>query len=512
VTIEAVPTEPSSSRASIPGDALDLPQVRDLMASVVRACDVVFGSICMTLAAVATWLHVVGQVHLSTVLALWAMPAFNAIWSGLTRRLLDRKWADLTRGLVCLPLASFLYVSEQGVLKELWTPALCMSVGIGLCLGVSSRRGWLGCLITLCYGGGLLGATVIQYGTCAFETISDALGISLTGCVISLVSNMLGRVLTEARLQRDAAGAQKDRAEAALLQLTQRSLQLTTAIETLHVEMATRMRVEIQLRHAQKLESVGRLAAGVAHEINTPVQFVSDSLQFVRAGVTELFGLVGAAPPAEATEATEATDLPYLQEHLPKALDRAVDGLDRVAAIVRSMKEFAHPESKDMTSADLNRAIASTLMIARNEYKYVAELETDFGDLPLVLCHLGELNQAVLNVVVNAAHAINDVVQGTDTMGKLRVKTCRDGDEVVIAITDTGGGIPEAARDHIFDPFFTTKTVGRGTGQGLAIARSVIVDKHHGRLEFETALGQGTTFYISLPIAGHARDAQPAVA
>jgi len=170
------------------------------------------------------------------------------------------------------------------------------------------------------------------------------------------------------------------------------------------------------------------------------------------------------------------------------------------------MKEFAHPDQAEKSAADLNNAIRSTLVIAHNEYKYVAEIDTDFGELPLVQCYLGEINQVVLNLLINAAHAISDVVKDSSRMGKLTVRTRLDGDEVEIAIGDTGTGIPESARDKIFDPFFTTKKVGKGTGQGLAIAHSVIVNKHGGTLRFETECGKGTTFFIRLPVGAPAED------
>jgi len=166
------------------------------------------------------------------------------------------------------------------------------------------------------------------------------------------------------------------------------------------------------------------------------------------------------------------------------------------------MKEFAHPDSTEMSDIDLNRAIESTLVIASNEYKYVAEIETHLGEIPPVLCHAGEVNQAVLNIIVNAAHAIGDVVKDSGKLGKITVSTRHEGDSVIISIVDTGGGIPEHIRARIFDPFFTTKEVGKGTGQGLAIARSVLVDKHGGDLTMETAVGVGTTFHMRLPVAG----------
>jgi signal transduction histidine kinase len=302
------------------------------------------------------------------------------------------------------------------------------------------------------------------------------------------------------------------------------------------LDVTDQRRLENELAQAQKLESVGRLAAGVAHEINTPVQFVSDSVLFVREAMDDLSEVAdkyrelrkaaqNEANPGEsiqaaakaAEEAEDDADLDYILENAPVALDRAREGLGRVAAIVRSMKEFAHPDRKEMAQADLNQAISSTLVIASNEYKYVAEVETQFGELPVVNCYAGEVNQVVLNLIVNAAHAIGDVVKGkTDggapVKGLITVRTRVLDDFVEIAISDTGNGIPVDVRARIFDPFFTTKEVGKGTGQGLAIARNVVVDKHHGTLHFETEIGKGTTFYIRLPIAGPTTGSEAATA
>jgi PAS domain S-box-containing protein len=278
--------------------------------------------------------------------------------------------------------------------------------------------------------------------------------------------------------------------------------------------------MEVDLRQAQKLESVGRLAAGVAHEINTPVQFVSDSLHFIRGAMADFSTLmqkyqalhraVGAGDPwaeasSDVSETEVAVDLDYLRENVPLAIDRAVDGLSRVATIVRSLKAFAHPDQKEMMAVDLNQGITSTLAIACTEYKYVATIETDLGSLPPVMCHGGDVNQVILNLIVNAAHAIGDRVQGTDTLGQIRVRSWLERDRAVISISDTGGGIPDEIRSRIYDPFFTTKAVGKGTGQGLALARSV-VEKHGGELSFESELGVGTTFYIKLPLDGLVRD------
>jgi PAS domain S-box-containing protein len=285
------------------------------------------------------------------------------------------------------------------------------------------------------------------------------------------------------------------------------------------LDQTKRKQLEMDLQQAQKLESVGRLASGIAHEINTPIQFVNDSVHFIRDAMRDLTGMVEkyrqfrvevGDDPAWRTqagsmrEAEQAADLDYLLENVPPAIERSVDGLGRVAAIVRSMKEFAHPDQGPQAPADINKAIENTLIMARNEYKYVAEVRTDLGDLPKVVCHVGELNQAVLNIVVNAAHAIADVVRGSGEKGLISVRTWRDGEDVVIAIGDTGGGVPDAIRDRIFDPFFTTKEVGRGTGQGLPIARTAVVDGHGGTVSLETEIGKGSTFFVRLPIAGKA--------
>jgi signal transduction histidine kinase len=194
-------------------------------------------------------------------------------------------------------------------------------------------------------------------------------------------------------------------------------------------------------------------------------------------------------------------DLTYLVNETPKAISQTLEGVTRVATIVRALKDFAHPDHKEWVPTDINRALLSTLTVARNEIKYVADVVTELGDLPLVVCQPGGLNQALLNLVINAAHAIGDVVGDSGARGTITVRTTCEDDMVVIAITDTGNGIPEAVRHRIFDPFFTTKAVGRGTGQGLTIARSVIVDNHGGTLTFETAMGRGTTFFVRVPVA-----------
>jgi signal transduction histidine kinase len=272
--------------------------------------------------------------------------------------------------------------------------------------------------------------------------------------------------------------------------------------------------MEIQLRHAQKLESIGHLAAGIAHEINTPTQFIGDNLRFMQDVFNDLLGLLRqfqlllenargqsfAEGLAEEIDKTIQTiNLADLEKEIPKSIAQSLSGVQRVAKIVQAMKDFSHPGTESKVPVDINRAIESTLTVCRNEWKYVADLQADFDpSLPLVACLPGEFNQAILNIVVNAAHAIADKEDGKGK-GVIGVSTRGDGDVAEIRISDTGTGIPEAARGRIFDPFFTTKEVGKGTGQGLAIARSVVVDKHQGEIFFETEMGRGTTFVIRLP-------------
>jgi two-component system, NtrC family, sensor kinase len=284
-------------------------------------------------------------------------------------------------------------------------------------------------------------------------------------------------------------------------------------------EEQARHELEIELGHSQKLEAVGRLASGIAHEINTPIQYVGDSVGFLKEAfeaqrtllaqtrrAVAALAVAGAEPAlVEEILAAEAElDMGYLEANVPGSFERCQEGISRVATIVRAMKEFAHPGGKEMSPADLNQALEATLVIARNEYKYVAEVETALGEIPPVICHVGDLNQVFLNLIVNSAHAIADVVGNSGAKGKIRVSTARAGDQVSIEIADTGAGIPEVIRHRVFEPFFTTKPVGKGSGQGLAIARSIVAERHGGTLSYESTVGKGTTFTIRLPIDGQA--------
>jgi len=273
-----------------------------------------------------------------------------------------------------------------------------------------------------------------------------------------------------------------------------------------------------QLIQSEKLASIGQLAAGIAHEINTPTQYVGDNTRFLQESFTDILNLLeqyrtlletardGDVPEQmieEVEDALDEVDIDFLSEEIPLAIEQSLEGIDRVANIVRAMKEFSHPGVTEKAAIEINRAIENTITVAHNEWKYVAEVETDFSpDLPLVPCLPGEFNGVILNIIVNAAHAIADIVEdGSEEKGKITVSTHHDGDWVEIRISDTGMGIPEEIRSKIFDPFFTTKDVGKGTGQGLSISHNVVVEKHGGTINFETETGKGTTFIIRLPIS-----------
>jgi len=283
-------------------------------------------------------------------------------------------------------------------------------------------------------------------------------------------------------------------------------------------DISERKALEVQLRQAQKLESIGQLAAGIAHEINTPTQFIGDNTRFVRDAFNDLRQLftandqlVQAARASAITpeliqnaeSARAAADLDYLVDEVPKAIEQTIEGVERVAKIVRAMKEFSHPGTDHKTMLDLNHAIESTATVCHSQWKYVADLVTDFDvNLPGVPVLPGEFNQVVLNLMINASHAIADVVgeDGSKGKGTITVSTRREGEWAEVRIRDSGTGIPEKVRERLFEPFFTTKGVGKGTGQGLAIARSVIVDKHGGTIHFETETGKGTCFVLRLPL------------
>ncbi|MBC8133137.1 MAG: PAS domain S-box protein [Deltaproteobacteria bacterium] len=283
-------------------------------------------------------------------------------------------------------------------------------------------------------------------------------------------------------------------------------------------DVTEQRRLETQHLQGQKLEALGQLAAGIAHEINTPMQYVGDNVFFLGTAFEDLMTLINeyrnvvGVLKAEGThpdlwdrvsQAEAAADMTYLEESLPKAIASTQDGIGRVRKIVYAMKEFSHPGRAEKAPEDLNHAIECTTVISANTWKHVADLEMRFDtDLPKVNCYLGEINQVVLNLIVNAAHAIADVLgeNSAGARGTIIIETGQKDGFAEVRISDTGGGIPEAVRHRIFEPFFTTKEVGRGTGQGLTLARSMIVDRHGGFITFVTEVGKGTTFTFGIPV------------
>jgi signal transduction histidine kinase len=294
-------------------------------------------------------------------------------------------------------------------------------------------------------------------------------------------------------------------------ELVEQKARLAKALDELRLTQA-------KLLQAQKLEAIGQLAAGIAHEVNTPTQYVTDNVTFLQRAFEKLLRLNTAqnslADAARAGDVTEHTlqaveetrrsiKLDYLTRQVPRAIEQSLEGLGQISSIVKAMKEFSHPSGAEKQPFDIHDVIESTSIVAKNEWKYVADLTFDFDwSLPPVLLLRNEFSQVMLNLLVNAAHAIEQSLpSGSADKGKIVISTKAVDMRAEIRVTDNGCGIPEGARSRIFEPFFTTKKVGKGTGQGLAIAYSVVVDKHGGTIHFETQEGQGTTFVIRLPIA-----------
>ncbi len=273
---------------------------------------------------------------------------------------------------------------------------------------------------------------------------------------------------------------------------------------------AKRVQLEMELSQAQKLESLGTLASGIAHEINTPIQYVSDNAHFLKDAFGDLLDVLdlheeliqnsGAEEQvAKIRESEKAADLEFLKTEIPSSIDQSLDGIQGISKIVTAIKEFSHPGTEEKSAIDINQAIETTITVTRNQWKYNAELATEFdADLPCVPCLPGDFNQVILNLIVNAAHAIE--ARGDNAQGQITVRTRRDGDMAVISVSDTGCGISDEHKGKIFDPFFTTKGVGKGTGQGLSIAYSIITAKHGGSICFDSKVGEGTTFTIALPL------------
>jgi len=286
--------------------------------------------------------------------------------------------------------------------------------------------------------------------------------------------------------------------------------------------MATKLAVAADKEHelqtdlleAQKHEAVGHLAGGIAHEINTPSQYIGDNLNFLTGAQDDVFTLIDKSLTVvdavrEREEFSKMTDqvdtlrdeldFDYLREEIPSATKQSLVGIQQISRIVLAMKEFSHPGSKEKSLTDINRSLENTITISRNQWKLIAELTTDFEEkLPAIPCLAGELNQVFLNLIINAADAINDkpIRQG---LGAIHVSTVTNNGHVVIRVRDDGAGIPKKIQDQVFNHFFTTKKVGAGSGQGLAISRDIVVKKHGGSINFNSEEGVGTTFIIRLP-------------
>jgi two-component system NtrC family sensor kinase len=280
--------------------------------------------------------------------------------------------------------------------------------------------------------------------------------------------------------------------------------------------MARKSGVQEHLRQNQKMEAIGQLAAGIAHEINTPIQYVSDNAVFLRESWAVLERIVSVAArvhdewrvgslSVRTRDALDkcfaGSDIDYIANEVPRAIDETFEGARQVAKIVRAMNEFAHPGNTNKCPCDLNHAIENTITFSRNAWKYVARVETTLDkNMPLVPCRLDQINQVTLNLIVNAAHSIGEAAGGgIGQMGTIRIETEYSNGWATIRVSDTGAGIPEAIRARIFEPFFTTKQLGQGTGQGLSMARVILV-QHGGDLWFESEPGKGTTFSLRLPV------------
>jgi signal transduction histidine kinase len=320
-----------------------------------------------------------------------------------------------------------------------------------------------------------------------------------------------------------------DELQATKAELSESLAQLTTAHEELgrktdalelantklKEEIALRERMEAELRLAQKLESIGQLAAGIAHEINTPIQFIGDNTLYLSEAFDSFVALFNQLQPladqatdpsaaiAEAVDMIRSGDLADLAAEVPEAITETLDGIEQVATIINSMKEFSHMGSQKKSTVDINHALETTATVARGEWKHIAKIEWQLDEqLPVIDAVAAELNQVFLNLLINAAHAVA-AARGasSDGLGLIRIATTVENDGIMVRITDNGIGIPDDVKEHIFDPFFTTKDVGEGSGQGLSVARSIVVNHHHGKIDAESVSGVGTTLSVWLPIS-----------
>ncbi len=268
---------------------------------------------------------------------------------------------------------------------------------------------------------------------------------------------------------------------------------LATQVRELCIAMS-RLRV---MQQAQKLEALGQMSSGIAHEINTPIQYIGENIRFLRESWAQIHPVL---------EREHDSDVEYLVKEVPKALEESLHGVQKVSTLVRAMRDFSRPSGENKVAADINRVVETAITVATSHWRYVAEMETQLGaDIPTALCFPSEIHQVLFNLIVNAGDAIADAGKSGGNLGKIRITTSADNGFVEIRVSDTGCGIREEYRSRIFESFFTTKDVGRGTGQGLAIAYSIIVQRHNGDISFETEPGRGTTFLVRIPTDGIGR-------
>lgn len=312
------------------------------------------------------------------------------------------------------------------------------------------------------------------------------------------------------RQKKQTAVSLLEQNEALLEVVSRKTKQLEERNRELEASQCSLEETQQKLLNSSKLEAIGRLAAGVAHEINTPMQFLGDNLSFLRESFSSLMALVDGMIELMGEDTVlrqkrdlllETTDHRYLVEEIPPALEATFSGLERVVKIVQAMRRFSHSSRAEKRPTRLEEIVTNTLTVLAFDYKSVATVETNFDpELPEVDCIYDELSQVLLNMLVNAAYAIRQKNQG---MGVIGVTTRRLGNMARLTISDTGMGMSEDTQRKIFEPFFTTKPMGEGTGQGLAISYRVIVEKHQGALSFESTLGMGTSFHIDLPLGDH---------
>lgn len=314
-------------------------------------------------------------------------------------------------------------------------------------------------------------------------------------------------VCFEAHLQRlDDVGGHQDGAALSLMDITQRNWarkRQESANLELERALAELRTTQDQLIQSEKMAAIGQLAAGIAHEINNPIGFISTNLGQMKEYSSQAFRMLEAYEQAlpligdearrrELLDLAEEMEIPFLAADTPQLIEQTRDGLDRVTRIVRDLKNFSRQADDQWEPADLNGLIDSTVNVVRNQIKDKAALHLEFGDLPEIECHPNQIAQVLMNLVVNAAHAI-------ENRGNITIRTGREGDSAWFEVQDDGSGIPPGILDRIFDPFFTTKPVGKGTGLGLSVSHG-IVDRHHGAIRVDSAPGAGSRFRVIVPL------------